>query len=174
MTSSDERSELASSSGLRYNRISMILARLGQGGIWSRYMFRDTRGVAGPRSGVCSPGAAPSHAYLRNSKRRQARLRVHRYYAALPPTRPTYSLGQNSLIVDVHVRSMDVGPTSGVIRFKEFHAPSPAATSPPCFISSAPLRVSRDRQVFKIRDTFEHWRYLSETLGVILKSRKAL
>ena len=68
-------------------------------GIESRYRFEDTRGVAEPRSGVYSPGAAPSHAYLRNSKRRQARLRVHWYTATLPPTRPTYSLDQNSLDV---------------------------------------------------------------------------
>lgn len=48
-------------------------------GIESRYRFEDTRGVAEQSSGVYSPGAAPSHAYLRNSKRRQARLRVHRH-----------------------------------------------------------------------------------------------
>lgn len=48
-------------------------------GIGSRYRFEDTRGVAEQSSGVYSPGAAPSHAYLRNSKRRQARLRVHRH-----------------------------------------------------------------------------------------------
>lgn len=84
-----------------------------------------------PRSGVCSPGAALSHAYLRNSKRRPARLHVHRYYSRLPPTRPTYSLGQNSLEVSGRVRRMDVGqvtfPNGDVIGSKKLQC----GTSPP-------------------------------------------